>query len=309
VPGALVGWREEMCVGRSYDDDVRDIAAFQAGDSEAFARLLDEYDGNLKSAAGRMQHVLGFEDAYQESVVAFADWVREMPGEQSRLIRRDLGFEIHHRLQEAAYPGMNYKTVQRARSAMADLRVEAWEDTTEARPSLDEALASEYSGSRLGKESLLGMLALHRQSSLDGIMEASFDDADPYDLEGSTMYGSRLAADGDDFDPVSDPEFSGRVAASEIEAQMEPVLPESDDGRSTVADVLESLTPKQVEAVRLWLRYPGWSVRQIALDNDMVPRTLERILARAFDELRVNVRIQSLVEGDDEFSDGGDCDA
>lgn len=294
---------------RSYDDDVSDVAAFQAGDSEAFGRLLAEYDGNLKAAAGRMQHALGFEDAYQESVVAFADWVGGLSADRARFLRRDLGYEIHHRLQEAAYPGLNYKTVQRARSAMSDLRVEAWEDTTEARMSLDEAVAAEYSGSKLGKDALLGMLSLHRQSSLDGLMDASFDDADPYDLEGGMTYGSRLASDEDDFDPAVDPEFAGRSAVSEIEAQMEPVVPDSEDSGAAVTDVLDSLTAKQADAVRLWLRYPGWSVRQIALDNDLNWKGYGRLLARAFDQLRVNVAIQSLVEGDNDFSDGGDCDA
>jgi len=299
-------WRGKMCqsirtsegavLGRSYEQDVEDVRALQAGDGAALERLLDEYSGNLKAAATKMQHALGFEDAYQEAVSAFLAWVSEMQLEKARFIRRDVGFEVQHRLQEAAYPGMNYKSVQRARSVLSDLRVEAWEDTSEARPSVDSVVSVDYSGSQLSKESALNLLALHRQVSLDSVLDDSFDDADPFDVEGSTGFGSRLAADVDEFVQSTDAEFADRLSIADVEAQATPVQSVTAAGKSGLESMLSLLTKKQRAAVELWLRYPDWSLTDIATDAGMDRRTFGRVLQRAFESLKANVPGESLVD-------------
>jgi len=254
---------------RTYDDDVRDVLAVQAGDEEALMRLLAEYKGNLRAAAKKFDHRYGKDDANQIAMLAFIEYVGKASELEARRLRKTSRLVALNALNEAMSDGLGRTTGSQLRAAAESMRPSV--ESAEEPLSLYEA-ADRF---EVGLSALDHYVQLSDPVSYDTHFGEGYDPDNPYaeDAAGGATF--------DEYTPEVDPEFMRkREAATSREAKCQSIAASALAGdASPIAQALDALAPRQREVM-------------LMLANGMSETDIAAVLGVAFRTV-VNTRVQA----------------
>ena len=276
---------------RSYDDDVRDVALVQEGDSAAFRRLMEEYRPNLVKVAKQYRENISFEQAFDLVVSAWGEWLMTATAKDSQYLRNN----IAHVAQRAVNVYLNgggddsqrSSLMRRAQLAMRAMAPRVGDPNEPAeRMTLDEACQA----FEINKQTLLTHMGLFG--------------ADPVPFE--FAMGEALDPDSEEFaafddqvlDPRLDPEFMDEVTVFDLDVRESTGTQSPPSSVSDLSLVLGRLTEAQRSVAELLMT--GLSMPEVARELG-ISRQLVRVHVR-------NMRSKFEAAGFADFAPAHDMD-
>jgi len=109
-------------VARSFEQDVLDVEASQAGDQEAMQRLVDEYMGAMMVWSKGWSHRFDVDERRQICALTLLEVVRESSSSDARRLRSLLPFRVKSAMDVAAFPELDPRYVRKCRQAVAAMQ-------------------------------------------------------------------------------------------------------------------------------------------------------------------------------------------
>lgn len=238
---------------RSYEQDAHDVALVQAGDSEAFTRLVEEYRPNLMKVARQYEESVPFEQARDMVLSAFGEWLMTCTATEAMYLRTEVPRVARRALNGDLHGGVHRRMLQRCQAALRDMEPRVGDVNEPAeRLTLDEA-ARKHEVSRQTLLTFMGMHEPERHVPFEKAM------GEWLDIDDEALFQTN----DEQLDPRFDPEFSNEGFIVDLDVcESTPVSDASDSSPVNLAQVIERLTDNQREVAELLMN--GMSQHEVA---------------------------------------------
>ena len=246
-------------MARSFEDDVRDVAAVQEGDSQAFSRLVEEYRPNLVKVARQYDDSLPSDQAFDLILSAWGEWLMTATAKDAQYLRNNIRHVAQRAVNGYLHSDLDRNMIARAQAALTDIQPRVGDPNEPAEPlSLKEAAEKH----KVSLQTLMTFMGLHGAGSVS--FETVMDEALTPDDEALFAGGF----DDQVVEPHLDPEFMDAPMVFEFD------VCESSDGQSpagvaSVEFVVDRLSEKQREVASLLAN--GMTQREVARALDTTP--------------------------------------
>jgi hypothetical protein len=264
---------------RSFDQDVADVLAVQAGDSAAWLRIRRGYSQNVSKVARKYEGVFDEAEAVDIAWSAIAEHVMTVSPEDAKFLRNKITVIALEALDVEMRPELSRMSMSRMRKAHKMMQAEDGSWAQGNGVTMQEAAKA----NDLSVGALITYVAMERVESFDKVFDEAFDDENPYnqDLAG----GYRV----DDVDAKHDPELSNRVSQCHVTDVAVGSERQSHSVKAQVRDALDLLPTSQRAVIDLFMT--GMNDSEIAAELNLSPKTVNTHRLRAFDSLRSSISI------------------
>lgn len=178
-------------MGRSFEQDVADVALVQDGDGEAWLRIVAEYSPNLWKVARQFREDIPADQGFELAVSALGEWVMSATARDAAYLRRNVRFVAQDALNAHLNGDIPAKTLHRLQQARLAVLERTGDVSEPDRLTVREA-AVQF---EVDLQRLLTFLGLHPESAVsldaafesavdpEGVEYAFFDDAVPAELD------------------------------------------------------------------------------------------------------------------------------
>jgi RNA polymerase sigma factor (sigma-70 family) len=263
---------------QSNTDVAADVAAVQAGDTEAFSRIVRAYSKLIRKVARKYEEVLDQNEAFDIVVSALGEHLATVSPEDAKFLSNKVAFIATEALDAEMFPGIPKMSLYNLRKASTSMRAPVEVDD-EPQKTFYEAAA--YAGVSL--EALENYRMLERAESFDAVLDGAFDDENPYDQDLAGGYSC------DEIDTRHDPELSNQYSLSVVTDVTTQSIRESLTTKQMVQEAVSSLAPRQQEVVSLFMQ--GLNDTEIAAELGISRSSVITQRHRAFESLRSTIAL------------------
>ena len=257
-------------MARSFEDDVRDVAAVQEGDSQAFARLVEEYHPNLVKVAKQYRDSISFEQAFDLIMSSFGEWLMTATAKDAQYLRNNIARvaqrAVNGYLNGGGDDSKRSSLMRRAQLAMRAMAPRVGDPNEPAkRMTLDEACEV----FEINKQTLLTHIGLFGADPVP--FEHAMGEALDPDAEEFSAFDDQVV------EPHLDPEFMDEVTVFDLDVRQSTNTHEQPVRAGGLTLVLDRLTASQRAVAELLMT--GLSMPEVARELDM-SRQLVRVHVR-----------------------------
>jgi len=220
---------------RTYEQDIADVLAVQAGDSEAWLRIRRGYAQNVIKVARQYEGVIDEAEAVDVAWSAIAEHVLTVSADDAKFIRNAIGHVAREALDAEMFPEIPKRSLTRLRGAYVAMD-EQVDPNGEPQMTLQQAASS----AGVSLEALENYRMLAQMLSFDALIDDSIDEDNPFGQDAAGGYCA------DDVDVAHDPELMSLPSVSSVTNLVEHSVSTKSTKvqvREAVADRTASLLP------------------------------------------------------------------
>ncbi len=262
---------------RTYEQDIADVLAVQAGDSEAWLRIRRIYAPAVTASARKYNEVIDEADAIDIAWSAVAEYVMTVSEKDAQFLRNAIGHVAREALDAEMFPEIPKRSLTRLRGAYVAMD-EQVDPNGEPQMTLQQAASSVG----VSLEALDNYRMLAQMLSFDALIDDSIDEDNPFGQDAAGGYCA------DDVDVAHDPELMSLPSVSSVTNLVEHSV-STKSTKVQVREALELLPSSQRAVIDLFMT--GLNDSEIAAELNVSPKTVNTHRLRAFKSLRSSISI------------------
>jgi DNA-binding CsgD family transcriptional regulator len=262
---------------RTYEQDIADVLAVQAGDSEAWLRIRRGYAQNVIKVARQYEGVIDEAEAVDVAWSAIAEHVLTVSADDAKFIRNAIGHVAREALDAEMFPEIPKRSLTRLRGAYVAMD-EQVDPNGEPQMTLQQAASS----AGVSLEALENYRMLAQMLSFDALIDDSIDEDNPFGQDAAGGYCA------DDVDVAHDPELMSLPSVSSVTNLVEHSV-STKSTKVQVREAVADLPPRQQQVIALFMQ--GLEDEDIAAELEISRITVRRHRQDAIQTLRSSISI------------------